>query len=65
MLTAKIGLINKVGFTILLTSLALWLVSVPFVPEVTDAAESVHSVTYEELLQIAQLESPASVQADF
>lgn len=64
MLIAKIALINKVGFTILLTSLALWLVSVAFMPEATDVAESIHSVTYAEL-QTAQLDYPAEVQADF
>jgi hypothetical protein len=65
MLPTKIAPINKVGFTILLTSAGLWLASVAFMPGATDVAESVHIVTYEELLQTAQLEYPATVQADF
>ncbi len=65
MLIDKIARINKVGFTVLLTIAAVWLVSLPLIPGANDAAESPHHLTHEELVQAAQLEYPPAVQAEF
>lgn len=57
-------LIHKVGFTFLLTTAAVWLVSLPMMPEATDTEDSLHTATHEQL-QAGLLEYPAAVQAEF
>jgi hypothetical protein len=61
----KLALLNKVGFTVLLTTAGAWQVSMALMPEPIDASESVYRVSYEKLPHDAKTEYSAAEQAEF
>jgi hypothetical protein len=58
-------LIAKVALTVLLASAGVWLLTDPFAPAATDAAEAEHNVTQEQLAQAMEVDLLVPPQLDF